>query len=58
MLKMLQARLQKYVNWELPGVQADLEKVVEPEIKLETSIESEKKQGSSRKHLLLFHWLC
>ena len=44
MLKILQARLQQYVNHELPDVQAE-----EPEIKLPTSIGSLKKQESSRK---------
>ena len=44
MLKILQARLQKYVNQELPDVQAGLEKAEEPEIKLPTSIGSPKKQ--------------
>ena len=33
-LKILQARLQQYVNRELPDVPADLEKAEEPEIKL------------------------
>ena len=37
MLKILQARLQQYVNHELPDVQAALEKAEEPEIKLLTS---------------------
>ena len=37
MLNILQARLQEYMNWELPDVQAGLEKVEEPEIKLPTS---------------------
>ena len=37
MLKILQARLQKYVNRELPDVQADFRKSREPEIKLPTS---------------------
>ena len=49
MLKILQARLQQYVNHELPDVQAVLEKAEEPEIKLPTSIRSFKKQESSRK---------
>ena len=48
MLKILQARLQQYVNHELPDVQAGLEKA-EPEIKLPTSAGSLKKQESSRK---------
>ena len=34
MLKILQARLQQYVNCEHPDVQAWLEKVEEPEIKI------------------------
>ena len=49
MLKILQARLQQYVNRELPDVQAGLEKAEEPEIKLPTSAGSSKKQESSRK---------
>ena len=49
MLKTLQARLQQYVNREIPDVQAGLEKAEEPEIKLPTSAGSWKKQESSRK---------
>ena len=49
MLKVFQARLQQYVNRELPDVKLDLEKAEEPEIKLSTSIGSSKKQESSRK---------
>ena len=49
MLKTVQARLQQYVNCELPDVQAGLEKAEEPEIKLPTSAGSWKKQESSRK---------
>ena len=49
MLKTLQARLQQYVNHELPDVQAVLEKAEEPKIKLPTSAGSSKKQESSRK---------
>ena len=49
MLKILQARLQQYVNCELPDVQAGLEKAEEPEIKLPTSVGSSKKQETSRK---------
>ena len=37
MLKILQARLQQYVNCELPEVQLGLEKAEEPKIKLLTS---------------------
>ena len=50
MLKILQARLQQYVNRELPDVQAGFRKGrEEPEIKLPTSAGSWKKQESSRK---------
>ena len=52
MLKILQARLQQYMNWELSDVQVDLEKGEEPEIKLPISIRSldhNKKQEHSRK---------
>ena len=49
MLKILQARLQQYVNHELPDVQAGFRKAEEPEIKLPTSAGSWKKQESSRK---------
>ena len=38
MLKILQARLQQYINHELQDVQLDLEKAEEPEIKLPTSV--------------------
>ena len=44
MLKILQARLQQYMNRELPYVQVDLEKVKEPEIKLPISAGSLKKR--------------
>ena len=49
MLKILQARLQLYVNRELPDVQVDIEKAEEPEIKLTTSAGSLENQESSRK---------
>jgi len=49
MLKILQARLQQYVNRELSGVQVGLGKAEEPEIKLPTSVGSSKKQESYRK---------
>ena len=49
MPKILQARLQQYMNHELPDVQAGLEKAEEPDIKLPTSTGSSKKQEHSRK---------
>ena len=47
MLKILQARLQQYINFQL--FKLDLEKAEEPEIKLPTSTGSSKKQESFRK---------
>ena len=44
MHKILQARLQQYVNRELPDIQAGLEKAKEPEIKFPTSAGSWKKR--------------
>ena len=49
MIKILQARLQQYMNCELPDVQDALEKAEDPEIKLPTSAGSWKKEESSRK---------
>ena len=51
-LKILQARLQQYMNRELPDIQAGFRKAEEPEIKLPTSAGSSKKQENSRKTLL------
>ena len=48
MLKILQARLQQYVNHELPDVQAGFRKGRGPEIKLSMSVGSKKKHESSR----------
>ena len=44
MLKILQARLQEYINHELPDVNLVLEKAEEAEIKLPTSAGSSKKK--------------
>ena len=49
MLKILQARLQQYVNNSLPDVQVGFRKGKKPEIKLPTSVGSSKKQENSRK---------
>ena len=63
MLKILQARLQQYVNREFPDVQAVFRKGrEEPEIKLPTSVRSLKSKKIPEKHLLYWlhqsHWLC
>ena len=56
MLKILQARLQQYVNRELTDVQVVLEKSEEPEIKLPTSTESSKKKKEVlEKYLILLY---
>ena len=55
MLKILQARLQQYVNCELPDVHLILEKAEEPEIKLPTSAGPSKKQEIPEKHLFLLY---
>ena len=49
MFKILQVRLQQYVNGNFQMFKLDLEKVEEPEIKLPTPAGSLKKQESSRK---------
>ena len=49
MLKILQARLQQYVNHEIPDVQAGFIKGRGTRDQLPTSTESSKKQESSRK---------
>ena len=49
MLKILQTRLQQYVNHELQDVQAGFRKGRGSKVKLPTSAESWKKQESSRK---------
>jgi len=49
MLKMLQAKLQQYMNRELPDVQGEFRKGRETEIKFPIFIGASKKQGSPRK---------
>ena len=55
MLKILQARLQQYMNRERPDVQAGLQKAKEPEIKLPTSAGSSKKKRVSEQHLFMLY---
>ena len=55
LLKILQARLQQYVNQELQMFKLVLEKAEEPEIKLPTSIGSSKSKRVPEKHLLLLY---
>ena len=53
MLKILQARLQQYMNHEVTVFKLDLEKAEDPEIKLPTSVGSSKSERVPEKHLLL-----
>ena len=55
MLKILQARLQQYVNQNFQMFKLDLEKAEETEIKFPTSVGSSKKQGVPEKHLILLY---
>ena len=55
MLKILQARLQQYVNYEIPDFMLDLEKAEEPEIKLSAFVDHRKRERIPEKYLLLLH---
>ena len=54
MLKVLQARLQQYVNHELPDVEAALEKAEEAEIKLPTSVDVVEKALEFQKNIYFY----
>ena len=54
MFKILQARVQQYMNRELQMFNWDLEKAEELEIKLPTYVASSKKQESSKKIYFCF----
>ena len=54
MLKILQARLQHYVNQELPDIQARFKKE-KPEIKLQDLLDHRESKGIPEKYLPLFH---
>ena len=61
MLKILQARLQQYMNHEIPDIQAGFRKEEELEIKLPTSVKLSKKTKrvpeGKKKNLFLLYWL-
>ena len=57
MLKILQVRLQQYMNYEIPGFKLDLEKTEEPEIQLPTYAGPWKSKRFPEKHLFLLYWL-
>ena len=60
MLKIHQARLQQYVNQELPNVQAGFRKGRETRDQIVNIhwIIVLKKEEIPEKYLLLLHWLC
>ena len=57
MFKILQAKLQQYMNQVFQMYKVDLEKAEEPEIKLPTSTVSLKKQGNYRKKDIYFSFI-
>ena len=59
MLKILQARLQQYVNHELPDVQAGFRKGRGTRGQIaNTPLDHGKSKRVSEKHLFLLYWLC
>ena len=57
MLKILHARLQQYMNWEIPDVQAEFRKGEEPEINFQHPLDHRKSKRVPEKHLFLLYWL-
>ena len=58
MLKILQARLQQYVNRELPDIQAGFRKGQRNQrSNCQHSLDHRKSKGVPEKHLLLLYWL-
>ena len=55
MLKILQARLQHYMNGELPMFKLNLEKIEKTEIKLPNLLDHQKSERVPEKHLLLLY---
>ena len=58
MLKILQARLQQYVNWDLSDVQSGFRKGRNQRSNCQHSLNNGESKGIPEKHLLLLHWLC
>ena len=59
MLKILQAKLQKYINWEFLDVQARFRKGRETRDHIANVCSiTEKAIEFQEKNLLLLHWLC
>ena len=58
MLKILQARLQQYMNHEIPDVQAGFRKAEEPEIKFPTSNHWKSSQSSKKREFQKNIYFC
>ena len=58
MLKILQARLQQHMTWELPDVQSGFRKGRETRDQIANIHCFIKKAKEFQKNLLLFYWLC
>ena len=58
MLKILQARLQQYMNCELPEVQAAFRRQKNQRSNCQHLLDHWKKKRVSEIHLLLLYWLC
>ena len=57
MLRIVQARLQQFMNCELPDVQTGFRKGRGTGIQLPTSLDHQKSKRVPEKHLLLLYWL-
>ena len=61
MLKTLHARLQRYVNHELPDVQAGFRKgrgIISKRSNCQYLLDNQKSRRVPEKHLFLLYWLC
>ena len=58
MLKILQARLQQYINRELPDAQTGFRKGRGTRDQIANICWTKKARESQKKHLLLLYWLC
>ena len=58
LLKILQARLQQYVNWELPDIQAEFRKGRRTRDQIANICWIRKSKRVPEKHILLLYWLC
>ena len=57
MLKILQARLQQHMNWELPDVQTGFRKGRNQRSNCQHLLDHQKSKRLPEKHLLLLYWL-